>query len=91
MGAWWKSKEPCPDGAVLKGQPWPRGENVWCGSASGVKHGPFTSWWDNGAVGNEGWYDRGIEHGVWRRWDKTGKLTEKDVWDRGQLLEERKY
>jgi len=66
----------CPAGDVLKGEPPPNGQEVWCEKTIGgqpVKDGLFIFWTDSGGKMIEGQYKDGKQDGEWKTYYETGE------------------
>lgn len=47
-------------------------EEYWYGSESGMEHGKYTSWFDNGEIKMIGSYEFGDYHGTWTAYFENG-------------------
>ena len=54
-------------------------------------HGPFSSYFANGKMENQGSYVNGREDGVWQNWDSTEKKIDSVVYKDGLILLSRLY
>jgi hypothetical protein len=64
----------CPPDTEQVGAEPPTGEVIWCEDADGLKQGSYRSWYDSGALEEEGQYQDGKRVGVWRFFDERGDL-----------------
>lgn len=81
---WWVEPEPCPDGTDLHGAPPPDGVEVWCARADGTRHGPSTTWHEDGTIkAAEGRYRDGNQHGVWTWWSAGDSPWRQVAFDNG--------
>ena len=65
------SSRGCPDGATRRGAAYPRGREQWCES-NGLRHGLYTSWYEDGTRAIAGEYRDGMKEGRWKRWHPNG-------------------
>src|SRR5690606_635942 len=84
-GPWWESKDPCPEGAALKGGEPPQAEAIWCERGDGELHGPRTSFHPNGQRAKEVTFRSGKEEGRLIAWHDNGQVAEEAIYRQGQL------
>lgn len=77
--------ESCPEGTTLQEKKGTDGEQVFCGIANGVRHGPWIAFWPNGKVREIGPYVKGFRHGSFATWNSHGKLNSRYTWTNGQI------
>jgi antitoxin component YwqK of YwqJK toxin-antitoxin module len=85
---WWRAG--CPDGSELRGAAPPRGTAIWCETALGEKHGPFTEWHEPAGDGpfrieRTGQFVDGRRHGVWVTRRADGTLASEVGYRHGKL------
>jgi antitoxin component YwqK of YwqJK toxin-antitoxin module len=51
-----------------------------------VKSGPYTKYFENGALECSGTYDRGTKIGVWKHYNNKGKLIRTEQWASGKMI-----
>lgn len=83
-GWWTAGVDVCPDDAVLEGNAPPAGDEVWCQRPTGVKHGRWTWWADDGTKLSEGEYLDDVPHGEWVVWHPNGNRKTQGRYDAGQ-------
>ena len=47
---------------------------------SGKRHGPYSSWFENGQVEMSGGYIEGKKDGIWNYWLKDGSIKEQKIY-----------
>ncbi|MFC1482601.1 toxin-antitoxin system YwqK family antitoxin, partial [Myxococcota bacterium] len=74
----------CPSGTSPVGATPPESVSLWCETGSGVKKGPYITWYKNGVLNEDGHFSHGKRHGKFRGWTKNGMLRYKGSYQRGQ-------
>ena len=86
---WHPFSDGCPIGTQLVGAAPPKGLEIACESAAGVRTGPRKVWFENGQVKTEEYWVSGQLHGLRVEWAADGSLEARTEYYDGEVRSER--
>ncbi len=60
-----------------------------CEYRASRQHGPYTAYWPNGKVKEEGEFVANKRHKAWKEYDESGKLVKTITFKAGIIVEEK--
>ncbi len=57
----------------------------------GIKDGLYRGWYENEQLKSQGYYCDGKKEGDWKYWNKDGSMKSEKIWNKGELIAEKKY
>jgi hypothetical protein len=81
----------CPDGAVLEGEPPPKGLRQRCQKSATERHGASREWYEDGKQRTYSEWWEGKKHGRFQLWYKSGRVRSEGAHHHGSPAGHWKY